>query len=62
VMLSVPAVYHRLLDAGLAPTPAFRALRHYVSAGERLPPQIWSRAAEERDELARRERNGGMNV
>src|SRR5512132_193389 len=20
----------------------FRALRHYVSAGERLPPQIWS--------------------
>jgi benzoate-CoA ligase len=42
VMLSVPAVYHRLLDAGLAPTPAFRALRHYVSAGGRLPPQIWS--------------------
>src|SRR5204863_4613059 len=42
VMLSVPAVYHRLLDSGLAPTPAFRALRHYVSAGERLPPQIWS--------------------
>src|SRR5258707_120193 len=42
VMLSVPAVYHRLLDAGPAPTPAFRALRHYVSAGERLPPQIWS--------------------
>jgi acyl-coenzyme A synthetase/AMP-(fatty) acid ligase len=42
VMLSVPAVYHRLLDAGLATTPAFRALRHYVSAGERLPPQIWS--------------------
>jgi benzoate-CoA ligase len=42
VMLSVPAVYHRLLDAGPVPTPAFRALRHYVSAGERLPPQIWS--------------------
>jgi 3-hydroxybenzoate/4-hydroxybenzoate---CoA ligase len=42
VMLSVPAVYHRLLDGGLAPTPAFRALRYYVSAGERLPPQIWS--------------------
>src|SRR5260370_21704355 len=42
VVLSVPGVYHRLLDAGLAPTPAFRALRHYVSAGERLPPQIWS--------------------
>jgi benzoate-CoA ligase len=42
VLLSVPAVYHRLLDAGLAATPEFRALRHYVSAGERLPPQIWN--------------------
>jgi benzoate-CoA ligase len=42
VLLSVPAVYHRLLDAGLAQTPPFRALRHYVSAGERLPPQIWN--------------------
>ena len=26
--------------------PAFRALRHYVSAGERLPPQIWSASTE----------------
>jgi benzoate-CoA ligase len=42
VLLSVPAVYHRLLEAGLAPTAPFRALRHYVSAGERMPPQIWS--------------------
>jgi benzoate-CoA ligase len=42
VLLSVPAVYHRLLEAGLPQTPTFRALRHYVSAGERLPPQIWS--------------------
>jgi hypothetical protein len=32
VMLSVPSVYHRLLDAGLAPTAAFGALLHYVSA------------------------------
>jgi benzoate-CoA ligase len=47
VMLSVPAVYHRLLEAGLAKTAPFRALRHFVSAGERLPPQIW--AAWERD-------------
>jgi len=31
VMLNVPAVYHRLLDAGLAPTPAFRALRLSLS-------------------------------
>ena len=42
VLLSVPAVYHRLLEAGLAQTAPFRALRHFVSAGERLPPQIWS--------------------
>src|SRR5260370_13246450 len=42
VMLSVPSVYHRLLAARLAPTPAFRALRHYFSAGGPLPPQIWS--------------------
>jgi len=42
VLLSVPAVYHRLLEAKLAPTAPFRALRHFVSAGERLPPQIWN--------------------
>ena len=42
VLLSVPAVYHRLLEAGLAATAPFRALRYYVSAGERMPPQIWS--------------------
>jgi benzoate-CoA ligase len=42
ILLSVPAVYHRLLEAKLPETPAFRALRYYVSAGERLPPQIWN--------------------
>jgi 3-hydroxybenzoate/4-hydroxybenzoate---CoA ligase len=41
ILLSVPALYHKLLDAGLPATSAFRALRHYVSAGERLPPKIW---------------------
>ena len=41
VLLSVPALYHKLLEAGLPATPTFRALRHYVSAGERLPPKIW---------------------
>jgi 3-hydroxybenzoate/4-hydroxybenzoate---CoA ligase len=40
VVLSVPALYHKLIDAGFAPTPAFRAVRHYVSAGERLPPKL----------------------
>ena len=42
VLLSVPAVYHRLLEAGLAATAPFRMLRYYVSAGERMPPQIWT--------------------
>ncbi|HWL31136.1 MAG TPA: AMP-binding protein [Xanthobacteraceae bacterium] len=42
VLLSVPAVYHRLLEAGLASTAPFRTLRYYVSAGERMPPQIWN--------------------
>ena len=41
IVLSVPAVYHRLLEEGLAQTGPFRAVRLYVSAGERLPPQIW---------------------
>ena len=42
VLLSVPAVYHRLLDARLPGTAPFKALRWYVSAGERMPPQIWN--------------------
>ncbi|MEA2978824.1 MAG: 3-hydroxybenzoate/4-hydroxybenzoate---CoA ligase [Alphaproteobacteria bacterium] len=42
VLLSVPAVYHRLLEAGLPQTAPFRALRYFVSAGERMPPQIWT--------------------
>ena len=32
----------RLLEAGLAQTAPFRALRYFVSAGERMPPQIWT--------------------
>jgi benzoate-CoA ligase len=42
ILLSVPALYHKMIDAGLPGTPQFRALRHYVSAGERLPPKIWN--------------------
>ncbi len=42
IFLSVPALYHKLLDAQLPQTPHFRSLRHYVSAGERLPPKIWT--------------------
>jgi 3-hydroxybenzoate/4-hydroxybenzoate---CoA ligase len=42
VMLSVPSVFHRLIEDGLPRLPAFRAVRRYVSAGERLPPRIWN--------------------
>jgi 3-hydroxybenzoate/4-hydroxybenzoate---CoA ligase len=42
IVLSVPAIYHLLLNAGLPQTPPFRAVRHYLSAGERLPPKIWT--------------------
>ena len=41
LVLSVPALYHKLLDDRLH-TAAFAAVRHYVSAGERLNPKIAS--------------------
>jgi 3-hydroxybenzoate/4-hydroxybenzoate---CoA ligase len=47
IMLSVPALYHMLLDHGAAKIPGFAAVRCYVSAGERLPPKIaqaWAKA------------------
>jgi benzoate-CoA ligase len=42
VLLAVPALYHKLADAGLASRPAMLGVRHYVSAGERLPPKLWT--------------------
>ncbi|MBM3528007.1 MAG: AMP-binding protein [Alphaproteobacteria bacterium] len=42
IVLSVPSVYHRLIEDGLPKLPAFGAVRCYVSAGERLPPRIWN--------------------
>jgi 3-hydroxybenzoate/4-hydroxybenzoate---CoA ligase len=46
VVLSVPTLFHKLCVSGFATTAAFRAVRCYVSAGERLPPRIggeWER-------------------
>jgi benzoate-CoA ligase len=46
LVLSVPALYHKLLDDRLH-TQAFAGVRHYVSAGERLNPKIagaWEQA------------------
>ena len=40
IVLSVPTLFHKLLESGLARKPAFRAVRCYVSAGERLSPRI----------------------
>jgi 3-hydroxybenzoate/4-hydroxybenzoate---CoA ligase len=42
VLLSVPALYHRLLEEGYAQGNGMRGLRHFVSAGERTQPQIWA--------------------
>ena len=40
IVLSVPTLYHKLVESGLAQKPGFRAVRCYVSAGERLSPRI----------------------
>ncbi len=47
VMLSVPTFYRNLLAEGMAARDGFRDVRLYLSAGERLPPDIakaWSDA------------------
>lgn len=42
LFFSVPTFYARLLEAGLAPD-TFRSVRTFVSAGERLPAEIYTR-------------------
>jgi 3-hydroxybenzoate/4-hydroxybenzoate---CoA ligase len=47
IVLSVPSLFRRLCEYGFPSKSAFRAVRCYVSAGERLPPQIgaeWEKA------------------
>ena len=41
IVLTVPTLYHKLLEAGLAQQRAFGCVRRYVSAGERLPARGW---------------------
>ena len=41
VVFSVPTLYRTLLEGGLAGSAAFRAVRHYLSAGERLPESLF---------------------
>lgn len=47
IVLSVPTLFHKLYESGFASKFAFRAVRCYVSAGERLAPRIggeWEKA------------------
>jgi benzoate-CoA ligase family protein len=43
LVFSVPTLYRNMLAEGAAAAPAFRQVRHYVSAGERLPEELWRR-------------------
>ena len=43
IMLSVPAFFRNLLRESLAIQPAFKAVRHYISAGEVLPESLYNR-------------------
>ena len=43
VVFAVPTIYRNLLEAGVATGEGFRSVRHFVSAGERLPERLWQR-------------------
>lgn len=43
IVFAVPTIYRNLLAAGVAMGEGFRRVRHYVSAGERLPEGLWQR-------------------
>ena len=41
VLFSTPVMYRNLLREGAPARPAFRAIRHFVSAGEKLPETLY---------------------
>ena len=41
VLFSTPVMYRNLLREGAPMRPAFRALRHFVAAGEKLPESLY---------------------
>jgi benzoate-CoA ligase family protein len=43
VLLSVPTFFRNLLASGAADGEAFKAVRHYISAGEKLPASLFDR-------------------
>ena len=42
ILLSVPTLYRNMLRDGAAARASFRRIRHFVSAGERLPESVFS--------------------
>ena len=43
VVFSVPTMYRNMLGDGVTDRDSFRAVRHFVSAGEKLPASLWHR-------------------
>jgi benzoate-CoA ligase family protein len=43
IVFAVPTIYRNLLAANVARHRGFHEVRHYVSAGERLPESLWQR-------------------
>src|SRR5208283_1177240 len=47
LLFSVPTLYHKMLQAGVAAAFARSGVRHFISAGESLPPMVrqgWQQA------------------
>lgn len=42
ILFCVPTLYHKMLQTGIAQQLAGRDIRHYISAGEALPPKLRS--------------------
>ena len=43
ILFSTPVMYRNLLREGVAETPACREIRHFLSAGEKLPETLYQR-------------------
>ncbi|CAA7625583.1 3-hydroxybenzoate--CoA/4-hydroxybenzoate--CoA ligase [Candidatus Terasakiella magnetica] len=47
ILLSVPTLYRNLLRSRVTGLPAFKGIRHFISAGERLPDSVFMEWLEE---------------
>ena len=43
LVFSVPTLYRNMADSGIADGDAFKAVRHYISAGERMPRRVFDK-------------------